>query len=77
MGTTLKTCLNVKSESRGYKILFTGEIPCVLVLVVMYSRQKKIFEPRFKIILLDVDDYSNKINYTSKLKREMKDKVNE
>lgn len=25
----------------------------------------------------DVDDYSNKINYTAKLKREMKDKVNE
>lgn len=23
----------------------------------------------------DVDDYSNKINYTTKLKREMKDKV--
>lgn len=55
-GGNLENLFECKSESREHKILFTEEIPSVLVLVVMDSRQKKIFEPKFKIIPLNVDD---------------------
>lgn len=50
----------------------------MLVLGVMDSRKKQIFEPRFNIVLLDVDDYkATKVNYNCKFIREMKVKVNE
>lgn len=48
----------------------------MLVWVVMDSRQKKIFEPRFNIVPLDLDDCKvTEVKYSSKLKREMKVKV--
>lgn len=50
----------------------------MLVLVVMDSRQKNIFEPRFSIVPLDLDDYKiTEVKYSSKLLREMKVKVKE
>lgn len=50
----------------------------MLVLMVMDSRQKNIFEPRFSIAPLDLDDCKViEVKYSSNLIREMKVKVKE
>lgn len=62
-GQRWKLVRNIKSEFRCCKVLFTGEIPCILVLKQWTIRKKQTFEPRFNIVSLDMGDL--KYNYSN------------